>query len=103
MEAAKAIQRDVLSRPAVAANGSPPDLTSALRPALIRIGDRVVRLALALPGDLDPEDVRAATRLALAARGLDDARVAALGDAVVALADAAGERAQAARSPGPRH
>lgn len=99
MESAKAIQRDVLSRPALAATGSPPDLPGAIRPALIRIGDRVVRLALALPGGLDHEDVRTATHRALAARGLDDAHVAVLGDAIVALAHAAGERAQPARSP----
>jgi cyclohexadienyl dehydratase len=68
IEAAKAIQRSVLAGPATSAD--PPDLSTELRPALIRIGDRLAGTLVGLSSDVvaprpAPDEIRAMTRAAL--------------------------------------
>ncbi len=89
IEAAKAIQRRALERPPLPGPGPdaapPQDLDTEIRPALIRIGDRIARLVVALPADLDPVDTRSAAQRELAGRDLDDAHLTAIADAIVAV------------------
>ena len=61
-----------------------PDLDRDLRPALLRIGERSVRLLLALPAGLDAAAVRAAARDELRSPYLDAAQRDALADAIAA-------------------
>jgi chorismate mutase len=61
-----------------------PDLDTALRPGLIRIGARIARLLLELPDDLDPDAVRAAAHDQLRARYLEDRHRDALAEAITA-------------------
>jgi chorismate mutase len=70
IEAAIAVQQAVLSAPA---DPSAPslDLETELRPALLRIGDRIAWLLVRLPGPLDPGDVDRQTSEALDAPGLE--------------------------------
>lgn len=84
IEAAKAIQQATLAEEPSASAGPQPDLDTELRPALIRIGDRIARLVVALPPGLDPVTVREATQIALQARGLDTNTLDALAAAIVA-------------------
>ena len=83
LEVAKAVQwravRDESFRPE-----APPDLETALRPALLRIGERSARLLLALPDELALERVRAAAQ-DLRAPYLDDSDRDALAAAIAAL------------------
>jgi len=84
IEAAKVVQRRVLVAP------PPPttpvfDLDTELRPALLRIGERIAWLLPRLPATLDPAEVRAASELALAASRLDPAHVSAIASAIAAL------------------
>jgi cyclohexadienyl dehydratase len=91
MEAAKQVQR-VAVKHADDEPGALPDLDRELRPALLRIGERVVELVLVLPPGLPPEVVHEAARESLRAPHLDDASRAALADAIAALS-AAGTQA----------
>ncbi|MEM7409749.1 MAG: transporter substrate-binding domain-containing protein [Myxococcota bacterium] len=59
-----------------------PDLDAALRPALVRIGERVAQLVLQLPADLPLETIRARARSELRAPYLDDELRLALADAI---------------------
>ncbi|MDH4016284.1 MAG: transporter substrate-binding domain-containing protein, partial [Actinomycetota bacterium] len=89
MEAAKAIQRRIVATEHAAAGDDPiPDLDTQLRPALIRIGDRIARLVVMLP-DAAPPGLERDTADALMAHGLDDASVTAIADALVALIESA--------------
>ena len=83
--AAKAIQRSALAAPA-AATTTRFDLQTELRPALIRIGDRIARLLVALPSGVPRERVRAETERALAPRALDAAQRASIAEALAAIA-----------------
>lgn len=92
IEAAKAIQRAVLAGPPIVED--PPDLGGELRPALIRIGDRLAGLIVGLPTQprAEPHNesahrdaVRTLTRNALAPHGLDEVRIDAIADAVARL------------------
>jgi len=85
IEAAKEIQRRVVAGPPTADGSKPPDLANELRPALIRIGDRIAFLAARLEGPLSAELVLAQARAALAARHLSEASVRELADAIVAV------------------
>ena len=83
IEAAKAIQRAILAGPPTL--DDPPDLASQLRPALIRIGDRLAGLIAALPTDPvggSPDEIRLLTSDALAPQGLDRAHIDAIADAI---------------------
>jgi cyclohexadienyl dehydratase len=88
IEAAKAIQRSVLAGPVTLT--SPPDLSLELRPALIRIGDRLADLIVGLPmsaraARTSGSQILAQTRAALAPLGLDDAHVDAIASAIESI------------------
>ena len=84
IEAAKAIQRATPTTPE-AFLGAVYDLHEHLRPALLRIGEKIARLLVALPPTLDCERVRREARSALRAPHLSDADVRALADAVAGV------------------
>ncbi|MCH2169334.1 transporter substrate-binding domain-containing protein [Myxococcota bacterium] len=65
MEAAKQVQRTTLRSPSGTPAGPAADLEDELRPALLRIGDRIAGLIPRLPRDLAREDIEAAARRSL--------------------------------------
>jgi hypothetical protein len=69
---------------------SPPDLSLELRPALIRIGNRLADLIVGLPmsaraARTSGSQILAQTRAALAPLGLDDAHVDAIASAIESI------------------
>ena len=82
--AAKDVQRRVLAGPPDPDKAR--DLDGEIRPALLRIGDRLAWLAVRLPSSLERNSVRARTRRALERHDLRAARVMQIADAIVALA-----------------
>ena len=84
MEVAKAVQWRAVKAPDRRA-GEALDLDVALRPGLLRIGERIARLVLALPAELDFDAVRAAAAGSLRAPHLEDADRDALAEAIAAL------------------
>jgi cyclohexadienyl dehydratase len=77
-----------------------PDLEKELRPALLRIGERIARLLLALPPGLDATAVRAAAHDALRAPYLTAERRDALADAIAACsATPAGDASEGSSRP----
>ena len=84
MEAAKRVQWAAVKDPDYEPEPPLPDLDSALRPALLRIGARIANLVLALPANLDPGETRAAAKLALRVRYLDESHRDAIADAIAA-------------------
>jgi len=102
IEAAKDIQRAILASPAEPGAPPPPNLASELRPALIRIGQRIAFLLVALPADLSPGEVRAAAGAELWLHDLPPERLDELADAlhaVAARAPTATRRPAAAPAP----
>lgn len=91
IDAAKQVQWDALRDPDFAPPDRLPDLDSALRPALSRIGARSARLLLALPSGLGRERIAAALEEGLRSPWLKPSSRHELVDALVAL-----------DSPGPR-
>ena len=79
LDAARAVQQRAAND---AAPDAVPDLERVLRPALLRIGERITRLLLALPGKLDANAVRAAARDALRAPYVEDGERDAIVDAI---------------------
>jgi hypothetical protein len=65
-----------------------PSVNEALRPALLRIGQKIAQLLVALPTDLDRAGVRAAARAELRNEYLTDTSRLAIADAIVNLAAA---------------
>jgi len=97
IEAAKAVQHRVLAGPAAAGGGPPPDLESELRPALLRIGERLARLVVRLPQEpRSRAAVSEAAREALATHELPPAQLHAL---TRALADLSAAATASARLP----
>lgn len=88
MEAAKQVQWDAIRDPDFARPETTPDLDTELRPAILRIGDRIAQLLTELPPNLDRGTVRAEAARALRVPRLSDASRGALADAVVALSAA---------------
>jgi cyclohexadienyl dehydratase len=84
IEAAKAVQHATPAAPSSLA-GAVHDLDGELRPALLRIGEKIARLVVALPRTLDCEHVRRQARDALRAPYLNDADARALADAIVGV------------------
>ena len=62
-----------------------PDLNTELRPALVRINDRIATLLVALPEDIDPNEVRQASREELVSTDLTPAMQSAITEALIAL------------------
>ncbi len=83
LDAAKGVQWAAARDPAWEPGDSIPDLDGALRPALLRIGDRIAALLVALPPDLEPAAVRAAARDALRSRWLSEASAWRIADAII--------------------
>jgi cyclohexadienyl dehydratase len=86
IEAAKDVQRRVLGEEPPAGAPAPPDLEQALRPALIRIGQRIAFLLAALPIDLRRAEVRSAVQEELGAHGLRPERLDEIADALWSVA-----------------
>ena len=84
IEAALAVQETVLAAPPDS-TAPTPDLETELRPALLRIGQRIAWLLVRLPGPLDPGDVDRRTAEALDAPGLGRRHEAAIADAIAQL------------------
>ena len=88
-EAAKQVQRATLDDPGPRAAGSVPDLQTQLRPALLRIGERMARLIVALPAiGLDPAEALALLREEVRVPELSPASRQGLAAALAALAEA---------------
>jgi chorismate mutase len=88
MEAAKEVQWNAVSDPNFSAPEPLPDLNASLRPAVLRIGERIAQLLLALPQGLDPAPVREAAREALRTPRLSEPSILAIADAIAALSRA---------------
>jgi cyclohexadienyl dehydratase len=91
IEAAKSIQRRVLALPRPAGSPVPPDLDGALRPALLRIGDRIARLVVELPAGIGADEIRTLSARELGSLNLPEGRVDDLADALVALRPGPGQ------------
>jgi cyclohexadienyl dehydratase len=89
MEAAKQVQRRAVKDVDYEPEAPLPDLDRDLRPALLRIGERIARLSILLPANLEPAQVRAAAEDALRAPYLPNASRRAIADAVVELSRSA--------------
>ena len=98
LEAAKQVQWAAVRDPAWEPGDPLPDLDVELRPTLLRIGDRIAALLVALPPDLEPAAVRAAARDGLRSRWLSEASVLRIADTVVRYSRTRG-KSQAAQSP----
>jgi cyclohexadienyl dehydratase len=85
IEAAKDIQRDVLGEPPAEPAEPAPDLGKALRPALIRIGDRIAELLPLIALTAPASDTLQIVREELARHELEDRRLREISDAIVAL------------------
>ncbi len=100
IDAASALQREVLAAPASGAPAADaPDLETAIRPALARIGERLVFLLVRLRETPPAPELRAAVRAAIRTPGVRDTDADAIADAIRACAPAS--RAPAARPAGP--
>lgn len=88
MAAAKEVQWESLRDPQVGPSDSVLDLNTQLRPALLRIGDRIGQLLVALPADLDRSRVRGEALRELRTPHLSKASALALADAISALSAA---------------
>jgi chorismate mutase len=84
--AAKEIQNATLAGPAGGA--PPPDLDTALRPALLRIGNRIAFLLQKLPPRIDRDHLEACARQRLRTPGLSESARDALVEAIRALSEA---------------
>ena len=106
IEAAKEVQWSAVSDPAFVPPDPLPDVEAVLRPALLRIGDRIARLLIDLPPGLERDTVRGAARDALRTPRLSVARRRAIADAIADLsragADALAIRSGSAPEPAPR-
>jgi hypothetical protein len=104
LEAAKEVQWESLQEPQDDPPDSALDLKTQLRPALLRIGDRISQLLVALPAGLDSSRVREEALRELRTPHLSKASVLALADAISALSATRanrGDNAEAAPAGAP--
>ena len=66
------------------------DLKDEIRPALIRIGDRIAWLLVQLPDDLDRDRTRAETKEWLGGLGLSQSTLEGIADSIVGIASKEG-------------
>jgi cyclohexadienyl dehydratase len=95
VEAAKQLQAQTLRDPAFKPEEPVPDLDGQLRPALLRIGERIAALLVALPPDLDERAVHTAARDGLRTPGLFEESRAAIAEALFKLSAAKAAKASA--------
>ena len=86
IDGALAIEQATLERPAGAAPVA--DLEREIRPALVRLGERIADLVVRLPTPLAPAEARAAATAALRTPDLPAAARDRIADAIAALASA---------------
>jgi cyclohexadienyl dehydratase len=96
LDAAKQIQANALRDPRFKLEPPIPDLDGELRPALLRIGEQIGALLVALPPDLDAAAIQPALRDGLRTPRLSPDAVARIAEALVELAQAR------AATPAPR-
>jgi len=85
MEAAKEVQWNAIRDPDYVRPESVPDVKAVLRPALLRIGDRIGQLVVSLSTNLPGETVRQATLEQLRTPRLSNAARIEIADAITAL------------------
>ena len=85
IEAAKAIQAQVLAQPRSPKSPPPPSLDGDLRPALLRIGDRIARLLVQLPRGIPDAEIVERSRRALTGLGLPESRIDDLAQGLIAI------------------
>jgi cyclohexadienyl dehydratase len=88
MDASKRIQWAAVQDLELERPQSPLDVQTVLRPALLRIGDRISRLAIALPPGLDAATVQTIARRELRTPHLPAASIDELAEAITALSAA---------------
>jgi cyclohexadienyl dehydratase len=88
IEAAKQVQRAAVQDAEAERPAQLPDVVDVLRPALLRIGEKIAGLVVVLPAGLESGAVAATARSELRAPYLDDASRTAIADAIVALVGA---------------
>ena len=88
MEAAKQVQWISVMNDDIDATEPLPDLDTALRPAILRLGERIARLILDLPTDLEATAIDLTVRTELRTRQLSDASRTAIAKALVELSRA---------------
>jgi cyclohexadienyl dehydratase len=92
VEAAKQVQAETLRDPGFTPEEPLPDLDRQLRPALLRIGQRIAALLVGLPPDQDERALQAAARDGLRTPRLSDASRAAIAEALFKLSSAGAAR-----------
>ena len=85
MEAAKRIQLSAVQDASFEPGEPLPDLVDGLRPGLLRVGERIARLIVALPSGLAVDIVRAKADEELRAPYLSNRDRRALADAIAKL------------------
>jgi hypothetical protein len=101
MAAAKQVQWESLRDPESRATVLELDLKTELRPALLRIGDRIGQLLAALPADLDGPRVREMARRELRTPYLSESTMLTIADAISELSSARkGQRNRVDSEPG---
>ena len=99
IEAAKEVQRRATARGAIDEDAAVPDLDGALRPGILRIGERITRLLFELPRELDARRIADAAREELRSPWLGETRRREIAAAIAALwaGDAPSEEARGER------
>jgi len=90
IEAAKQVQWAAIKDSRYEPPETVPSVDTVLRPALIRIGEKIARLLVVLPPGLEREAVRAAARDQLRTPRLTEASRRAIADAITRLSQASG-------------
>ena len=83
IQAARQVQEHRLA--GAPSEAEPPDLGTEIRPALLRIGDRIAALLVRLPPDLEPEETAASALGQLDTPGLSPAVAKRIGSALAQL------------------
>jgi cyclohexadienyl dehydratase len=85
MEAGKEVQIAALIDPYFTSLEILPNLRAELRPALLRIGERIAQLLIALPADLDRAQIIEAAQRELRSAEVSDAAMLAIAEAISEL------------------
>jgi cyclohexadienyl dehydratase len=88
IEAAKQVQWSTLKDPGREAPEPLPDVDGVLRPALLRVGEKITGLLVALPAGLDALAVRRAAATELRSPHVSDASRVAIADSITAFSAA---------------